>query len=101
KATTFSWLANPSNSSLTSAIVKYSDSVVSSLQIQWQYENFKTFSRKLFPLKNIITIATSDMNIKATMTLINPTNDSDWETRTQLSGRYQQVSVEDLLDEII
>ncbi len=101
KAITFSWLANPSNSSLTSAIVRYSDSVVSTSQIQWQYENFKTFSRKLFPLKNIITIATSDMNIKATMTLINPTNDSDWETRTQLSGRYQQVTIEDLLEGII
>lgn len=101
KATAFSWLATQDNSLLTSAIVRYTNSAAGASQMQWQYENFKTFSRKLFPLKNIITIAISNMDIKATMTLINPTNDSDWETRTQLSDRYQQVTIEDLLDEII
>lgn len=100
KATEFSWMADKKTSSLTSAIVRYTDSAAGSSHIQWQYGDFTTVSRKLFPLKNMITIATSDMNIKASLTLSNPTNDSNWETRTQLSGKYRQMSIEDLLEGI-
>jgi hypothetical protein len=51
----------------------------------------------MFPTHHKVTFTTPDKEVKLNMTLNYIGNDEDWETRTQLSGKYRQVTVDELL----
>lgn len=67
----------------------------------WERSDFVNIGGKTLPTKHFITIRTANKTIKANLSLSNLKLDSDWETRTQVSSRYTEVSVDELISRIM
>lgn len=67
----------------------------------WERSDFVSLGGRTFPTRHIITIPRGSKQTRATLTLSNLRNDSDWETRTQVSARYREVPVDELMTRIM
>lgn len=69
--------------------------------LTWEYTEFEKLKGKHFPVRHLISINGSSKPIKATLSLSNLRNDSGWETRTEISSRYKEITIEELLARIM
>ena len=93
----YKWLANQSDGKIRMANILYKDRIHGNSQLNWDYSDFKTFDVKSFPMENKIIFTSNNKEVKINMTLNYVGTDSDWETRTSISSRYKEVSVDDIL----
>lgn len=68
-----------------------------SLSIDWKYPSFE----KNFPNRMQITLNTGKRPIELELGISNLRNDSDWQTRTELSKKYEEIPLEDVLKKIV
>lgn len=92
----FSWLTTP-EFQISQATVTYNDKLRGVTGLKWNYSDFQKVDGKSFPSKNAILFATPNKEINIKMNLNHIGNDSDWETRTEVPGKYRQMSVDDIL----
>jgi len=93
----YRWLAENGTHRVKMANIMYNDKFRGNYQLNWDYENFQTFSRKNFPRNHKISFNTPDKELKFEMTLNYMGSEENWETRTEVSSKYRQVSVEEIL----
>jgi hypothetical protein len=93
----YRWLAENGTHRVKMANIMYNDKFRGNYQLNWDYENFQTFSRKNFPRNHKISFNTPDKELKFEMTLNYMGAEENWETRTEVSSKYRQVSVEEIL----
>ena len=93
----YKWLANQSDGKIRMANILYKDRIHGNSQLNWDYPDFKTFDVKSFPMENKIIFTSNNKEVKINMTLNYVGTDSDWETRTSISSKYKEVSVDDIL----
>ena len=93
----YSWLTEGKTARIKMANILYSDLYRGNYQLNWDYEEFKANERKFFPTKHIVSFTTPDKEVKLDMKLNYIGKDEDWETRTELSGKYRQMPVDDIL----
>lgn len=98
-ATTFIWQTNKEQK-ITSSDVRYKDRNGIVSKFSWYYGGFKKVRQRLFPTEQTLNISTTHTNIAATMTLSDVDTNEDWENRTNLSGKYVQVSFEELIENL-
>ena len=67
----------------------------------WQRSDYVSLGGRSFPTKHIISIARGGKSVKATISLSNLKNDSDWQTHTQVPTHYTEVPVDKLLSRIM
>ncbi len=72
-------------------------STVPPYRLNWSYEEFTPVEMKPFPGKMRIDLEGLNRPATITLRLSNVRADADWETRTKVSGRYKQVTTEDVL----
>ena len=77
--------------------IQYDDYVRGNYQLNWDYDEFKANERKFFPTKHMVTFTAPDKLVKIDMKLNYIGKDEDWETRTELSGKYRQMPVDEIL----
>ena len=97
----YKWLANQSDGKIRMANILYKDRIHGNSQLNWDYSDFKTFDVKSFPMENKIIFTSNNKEVKINMTLNYVGTDSDWETRTSISSKYKEVSVDDILRRLI
>ena len=93
----YRWLADKSNAQVKMANILYKDRYRGSYQLNWDYLDFKQNGRKNFPMDHKVKFNTPDKEVKFEMMLNYIGADEDWETRTEVSGKYRQVSVDEIL----
>ena len=93
----YKWLANQSDGKIRMANILYKARIHGNSQLNWDYSDFKTFDVKSFPMENKIIFTSNNKEVKINMTLNYVGTDSDWETRTSISSKYKEVSVDDIL----
>lgn len=93
----YRWLASNSTTWLEMCNIMYLDRFRGNYQLNWDYENFQVFNRKYYPTEHIVTLTIPDKEIKMTMTFTSLDNDEDWETRTSISSKYLQVTIDEIL----
>ena len=93
----YKWLAAQSTGQIKMANILYKDKFRGNTQLNWDYTNFKKMGSKQFPTNNIIRFTTGDKEIELRLMLNYIGNESEWETRTEISGKYRQVSVDEIL----
>ena len=93
----YRWLAEENTARIKMANILYKDAYRGNYQLNWDYEDFKANERKFFPTKHMVSFSTPDKEVKFDMKLNYIGKDEDWETRTELSGKYRQVSVDEIL----
>ena len=93
----YRWLAEEDNGRIKMTNILYSDYYRGKYQLNWDYRDFKPNDRKFFPTKQIVTVTTPDKVVKLEMKLTKIDNDERWDTRTVLSGKYQQMPIDEIL----
>ena len=95
----YSWLASKKDAIIKMANIEYKDRLSSdnNAQLNWDYDKFESFSGKKYPMKHAISLTTSNKEVKLGMTLNYLGNDSEWETRTEISNKYREVTVDEIL----
>lgn len=66
-------------------------------EFRWNYGHFKPFAGRLFPTTMQMQVNGGKTNIELDLQLSNLDNNSDWTPRTDLSSRYKQLSVEEIM----
>ena len=101
----YKWQADNKSYEIKQADVSYSNKEWGDASLKWNYSGFKAFGGRKFPSQINITAASSAVkggqSMTVELTLDNLSNDSDWESRTQLSSKYTPVSAEEVLNKIL
>ena len=92
-----SWLASKNTALIRMANILYKDRFNGNTQLNWDYSEYDVFGRKMFPKKHLITLTTPDKEVKLGMTLNYLGNDTEWDARTEVSNKYREVTVDEIL----
>ncbi len=93
----YRWLADKEGGLIKMANIQYEDKFRGDYQLNWDYEDFRASGKKLYPFVHKILVNTPNKAVKMGMTLNYLGNDEEWETRTEVSGKYREVSVDEIL----
>ena len=93
----YRWLADKGNALVKTANILYKDRYRGNYQLNWDYLDFKQNGRKKFPMDHKVRFTTPDKEVKFEMMLNYMGADEDWEPRTEVSGKYRQVTVDEIL----
>ena len=93
----YSWLASKQTALIRMANVLYKDRFHGNAQLNWDYNDFDLVGKTMFPKKHTITLTTTEKEVKLGMTLNYIGNESEWETRTEVSNKYREVTVDEIL----
>ena len=58
---------------------------------------FEKLNKSYFPRKSAITLTTPEKEVKLGMTLNYINAETEWETRTEISNKYREVTVDEIL----
>ena len=93
----YRWLATKDQAKIRMANILYSDRFNGNTQLNWDYENFALLHRKPFPLEHTITFTSPKKEVKLGMVLNYIGSEDNWETRTDVSAKYREVTVDEIL----
>ena len=93
----YRWLADKEGALIMMANIMYEDKIRGNYQLNWDYEDFRASGKKLFPFTHNILFNTPEKSVKMGMNLNYLGNDDEWETRTEISSKYREVSVDEIL----
>ena len=95
----YSWLVGRKDALIKMANIQYKDrfNPENSAQLNWDYDKFQLVSDKQFPTKHAIALTTAKKEVKLGMTLNYIGNETEWETRTEVSNKYREVTVDEIL----
>ena len=93
-----SFLAQGSGALLKESFVGLKDM---SYGLQWKYDNFRSFEKGLFPNTMQLSFLGVKNPMNATFSLSRLSVNSNWETYTKVSDKYEQVKLEDLIKQLL
>lgn len=93
----YSWLANQQTGRINMANISYRDYFKGNTQLNWEYKGFSSLMGKPFPSDMGITLTTPEKELKLGVRLNYLGNESEWETRTKVSDKYREVTVDEIL----
>lgn len=93
----YRWLATKDQARVRMANIIYSDQFRGNSQLNWDYEDFRTMGSKLFPCDHTITFSVPEKEVKLGIKLNTIKHDDSWETRTDVSANYREVTVDEIL----
>lgn len=97
----YSWLANDKTGQIKMANIAYRDHNKGNMQLNWDYQDFGQIGKQDFPTNMVITLTTPEREVKLGIKLTYLDNKSDWETRTKVSDKYRQVTVDEILQRFL
>ena len=93
----YSWLTSKSDATIKMANILYKDRFNGNSQLNWDYDKFEKLNKSLFPRKSSIILTTPEKEVKLGMTLSYIGAETEWETRTEISNKYREVTVDEIL----
>ncbi len=93
----YSWLVDRQTAFIEMANIMYKDRVNGNSQLNWDYEEFKPLNKNQFPHKHVITLNTGGKEVKLSMTLNHIGSDTEWEPRTMISNKYNEVTIDEII----
>ena len=72
-----------------------------SYALNWEYDEFKPLEKSTFPTYMFVSFKGTDKPSDVTFNLSRMTTDSDWETHTEVSKKYQKVELNELIKILI
>lgn len=93
----YSWLANNQSGRIRMANISYRDQVKGNTQLNWDYKEFSKMGNAMFPSNMEVTLTMPEKEVKLGIRLNYLGNESDWNTRTKVSDKYREVTVDQIL----
>ena len=69
--------------------------------LSWKYENFRSLGQKQFPNTMTLSFMGLKKPMNATFSLSRVSANSNWESYTKVSDKYEQVKLEDLIKRLL
>ena len=69
--------------------------------LRWEYDSFRPLEQKPFPTEMQVSFEGGKKPAKASFGLSRLSTNSNWETHTEVSKRYEKVELEDILKQLI
>ena len=102
---TYVWTAQRATGRIEKADVEYVSSQTRTSGAHIRYADFRSVGVKQFPALLDMTLVTNATRVKQEANIVIKMNevktDSNWESRSEVSSKYKQVSVEDVLNKIM
>lgn len=95
----YSWLVSKESALISMANILYRDKFNGNCQLNWDYDEFQKLDQgqKYFPHKHAIQLITPKKTVKLGMTMNYIGAEQEWETRTEISNKYREVTVDEIL----
>ena len=93
----YSWLVSREAALIRMGNILYKDRFNGNTQLNWDYDQFEGLNKSLFPRKHAISLTTPEKEVKLGMTLNYIEAETEWETRTEVSNKYREVTVDEIL----
>ncbi len=93
----YRWLADKNNARVNMANIMFNDKFRGNYQLNWDYEDFQNVSRKFFPMEHKISFKTPEKEVNLSMIFNYMEHNENWETRTEVSSKYRQVTIDEIL----
>ncbi len=93
----YRWLAENGSARVKMANIMFNDKYRGNYQLNWDYEDFQAVSRKFFPMQQKISFKAPEKEVKLGIMYNYMGNEENWETRTEVSSKYRQVSIDEIL----
>ena len=93
----YSWLANSQSGRIKMANISYRDQLKGNTQLNWDYKEFSRMDKISFPSNMGVTLTMPEKEVKLGIRLNYLKNESDWATRTKVSDKYREVTVDQIL----
>ena len=95
----YSWLADRKSGTIKMANILYKDRINGNSQLNWDYVSFTQLenSNKKFPSDMNVTLTTQKKEVKLGIKLNYINHETEWETRTEVSSKYREVTVDEIL----
>ena len=95
----YNWLADQQSGLIKMANIIYKDRFNGNTQLNWDYVSFTNLESndKQFPDNMNITLTTQSKEVKLGMKLSYIKHETEWETRTEVSNKYREVSIDEIL----
>ncbi len=93
----YRWLAENGTARVQMANIMYTDKYRGNYQLNWDYEDFQAVSRKFFPMQHDISFKMPEKEVKLGMVFNYMEHEENWETRTEISSKYRQVTIDEIL----
>lgn len=97
----YSWLANQKTGRIKMTNIMYRDPTNGKSQLNWNYESYGLLNGKPFPNDMIVTLTTPKKEVKVSIKLNYMGTDDQWDTRSTVSAKYREVTIDDLLKRIM
>ncbi len=102
---TYVWTAQRATGRIEKADVEYVSLQTRTSGVHIRYADFRSVGVKQFPALLDMTLVTNATRVKQEANIVIKMNevktDSNWESRSEVSSKYKQVSVEDVLNKIM
>lgn len=102
---TYTWMADRSTGRIDQARIDFKSAQYGTSTLHLQYGDFKSVGVKLFPASQNLTLTTDAGNQKREVEINIDMNDvktdSNWDTQTEISSKYKQVSPQEALSKIM
>lgn len=101
----FTWATDPANAHITAANVDYGKGSSAASTAKWTYGKFVDLGKKQFPSTQTLSFRSNSMkaagalSMKISMSKI--TQDNNWEALTDVSGKYDQLSIEEIFSQLM
>ena len=95
----YSWLANQNTGRIKMTNILYKDRLNGNSQLNWDYVGFTQLenSNKQFPNDMKVTLNTQNKEVKLGIKLNYIGHETEWETRTEISNKYREVNIDEIL----
>lgn len=102
---TYRWTADRTSGRITQADVQYVSSQTGTSGLTMKYSDFRNVGVKLFPATIDLTLATEATRTKQEANIVirmdEVKTETNWDTKTEVSAKYKQVSPQDVLNKIM
>ena len=93
----YSWLTYEQSGRIRMANITYRDRLQGNTQLNWDYRTFSRLGEKLFPSDMGVTLTTPSKEVKLGIRLNYLGTENEWDTRTTISNKYREVTVDEIL----
>lgn len=101
----YRWTTDNATGRIKAVDVTYSDKTAGTTTVTCRYGSFKPLGRKAFPSDITLTMKSNAVkkgnNMSVNIAISDIDTSDDWETFTQVSGKYRQVSVKDVMNRLL
>lgn len=99
----YSWLASLKTGLIKQAKVVFKDQNSDSTGLTWNYADFGLLkeSSRQFPNDMGIVLKTTKKEVQLSLKLNSVSHDSDWEPYTEVSSKYREVTVDEILKRVM